>query len=583
LKRYFLETFQKHILKKVFPIDSIFQAQPLLSSSLIIFLAIFVQLYLFKPYFQLNDDTFKAFFAEGVGTNLTPSEYIGYSNCLLGFALKFLYTNLPGIAWYGLLMLSVQTMSLFAFLYSLLLSPNSRFKILLFMITWISFYFLFFSKIQYTATASLAAQAGIFLGISLWHKRKISPYTYGWWFLGILLFFSSLVRLEGFLITIFTALPLLVFFLLNENNSSRRELVKTKKVFFFVLTSTIVFGAAFNYFWYERDPGWREFNRFDKERVEFQDYRITEYNDRTKPYFDSVGWSQNDYRMFLNWYYLDTDIFSPEKVNELKAHFPRIGSRNKTLSFESLTDLLRSYGGQTFLMFFFTFLLFLPTNAFRLLLAELAWLLALLTYLIYYYRAPDHVFVPLFALLLNTAIFFSVVDFRDLLPKKRKWLLILGVLFLCLITSSSFAVFWQFHQQNLKQTERENGLNAALRLLNPKDDQLYVNWASSIQFEDINALDNMDFFRHFHLFELAVYQRGPDAKKMLDHFGIKDLFLDMVDNPNIFLVCSPEEGTLYQNYMREKHHLAIYPELYFNNPYFRVYRIHSSKHPPLVK
>ena len=561
--------------------DFSFLKKPFLASVLLITFLLGLQFFFFKPYFQLNDDTFKAFFAEGVGTNLIPSEYIGYSNCLWGFALKTFYTLLPGIAWYGLLILLIQAFSLLAFLYSLLLTPHSRFKTLLFLIAWVSFYFLFFSKIQYTATSCLAAQSGLFLAISLWRNRESDSCPWGSCLSGFLLFFSSLVRLEGFLITIITALPLLVFLFLNADKSDRLEFFRTKKVFLLVLSSMILFGAAFNYCWYEHDPGWREFNKFDKERVEFQDYRITEYTDQTKPFFDSVGWTQNDYRMFLHWYYMDTTIFSPEKISVLKAHFPRVGSKNKTISFESLSALLGSYGGQAFLMFFLTFLLFLPTEAFRLLLFQLVWLLSLLTFLIYYYRAPDHVFVPLFVLLLNTAIFFSTVDFKDFFIKKRKWLVLIGLFFLVIATASSLYVFDQFHQQNLHIRELEKGLDDSVHLLAPKDDQLYV--VSCFPYETFNALDNFNIYKNFHLFELAVYQRGPDAKKMLDHFGIKDLFLNMVDNPNIFLICSPEEGSLYQTYMREKHHLDIYPELYFNNPYFRAYRIHSAKHPSLVK
>jgi hypothetical protein len=77
---------------------------------------------------------------------------------------------------------------------------------------------------------------------------------------------------------------------------------------------------------------------------------------------------------------------------------------------------------------------------------------------------------------------------------------------------------------------------------------------------------------------LAVYQRAPNAKKMMDHFGLRDLFLDMIDRPDIFLICTSLEGAMYHRYMMEKHGRKIYPERCFSGAYFRVYRIHS--HPP---
>ncbi len=557
------------------PTGSFLDRYPFFCSVLVITIAMCFQFSLFRPYFQLNDDTFKVFFAQGVGTNLTPSEYIGYSNCLWGFVLKALYTYLPGVAWYGVLMLWTQALSLLAFLYAALLTPHSRFKAWVFVIAWIGFYFVFFAKIQFTATSSLAAQAGIFLALSLWQAPKTFSRPYGWWFSGFLIFLSSLIRLEGFLITFLIALPILVTFIKDPFRKKNRVMNLSKYIFLLIVSGLVLFGVLFNSYWYDHDPGWRAFNQFDKERVEFQDYRITEYTDRTKPYFDSVGWTQNDYRMFLSWYYTDAEVFSAEKVRELKSHFPRIGSGNKTMSYESVTQFLFSYGGKAFLAFYLALLLFVPLPSLRILLFQLGLFLGFFAFLIYFFRAPDHVVVPLLVLLLNTAIYHTSADINDFIPARRNWKLLTGMVFLAVIASSDLYALKHFHQENLHNQEEERTLNDYVRRLNPSDGQLYV--ISNFPYELFDGLDNFLVFKSFHIFEMAVYGRSPVASKMMDHFHVKDLLMDIVDKPNMFLVCTGEEGMMYQTYMKEKRQMTVYPELYFNCPYFKVYRIHSKR------
>src|SRR6185369_7700973 len=98
---------------------------------------------------------------------------------------------------------------------------------------------------------------------------------------------------------------------------------------------------------------------------------------------------------------------------------------------------------------------------------------------------------------------------------------------------------------------------------------------SAFPYEAFNACDNFDFVRKVRLFTLAVYQRCPNADKMLDRFKIKNLLVDMVDRPDIFLICTRNEGAFYRQYMWERKRGNIYPELCLGTPNFNVYRIHS--------
>jgi hypothetical protein len=66
---------------------------------------------------------------------------------------------------------------------------------------------------------------------------------------------------------------------------------------------------------------------------------------------------------------------------------------------------------------------------------------------------------------------------------------------------------------------------------------------------------------------------------MLGRFGVKNLFEDMVDNPKIYLICTPWEVNAYKTYMIQKHDRMIDLVPAFSSPYFTAYQARSVKNP----
>jgi hypothetical protein len=96
----------------------------------------------------------------------------------------------------------------------------------------------------------------------------------------------------------------------------------------------------------------------------------------------------------------------------------------------------------------------------------------------------------------------------------------------------------------------------------------------------IPAFDDYEIFRNFHTISLAVYQRSPFAYHFMDQFHLHNLFRDMVDRKDVFLICWPFELQWYLTYMREKFQMEIQPEEIFKSPLnFSVYRMHSPPAP----
>jgi hypothetical protein len=66
---------------------------------------------------------------------------------------------------------------------------------------------------------------------------------------------------------------------------------------------------------------------------------------------------------------------------------------------------------------------------------------------------------------------------------------------------------------------------------------------------------------------------------MLGRFKIKDLFPEMVNNPNLLMFCINEEFNLCTKYMFEKHNKVVAAQAVLEYPGFHVYRILSQKNP----
>jgi hypothetical protein len=83
-----------------------------------------------------------------------------------------------------------------------------------------------------------------------------------------------------------------------------------------------------------------------------------------------------------------------------------------------------------------------------------------------------------------------------------------------------------------------------------------------------------------HMIVLAVGQRSPDTAAMMEHFKVRDLARDLVDNPKFFLICRPYEEGLYKTRMKERYGMEVEFEKTFKSaldPYFVVNQVRFTK------
>ena len=63
-----------------------------------------------------------------------------------------------------------------------------------------------------------------------------------------------------------------------------------------------------------RSGGWDQFYEYNTEKTSMIDLKYLTYNGASKNIFERVGWSENDYKMFCFWGFVDETTYSIEKL-----------------------------------------------------------------------------------------------------------------------------------------------------------------------------------------------------------------------------------------------------------------------------
>jgi hypothetical protein len=563
-------------------LSGFFREAPFLSSFILTFLLATLSLVLFRPYFIYNDDYIILLLLKGVGISQAPSELVQHVNVLLGLFLKSLYTYFPKFQWYSAFQVCSLFLSFWAILAAMQMRPHCLFKTLLFLLSTVAFFFYFFSMLQWTYTASIAAMGAFFLLAGLWdennaaHRKKIFTLA------SILTLISLMLRLDAFLLVVLLTCPSIAYL------AWKRKITPMRLSLIRLLTVWLVLGfgaVGYHHYAYQQDAAWADFMKLERLRAKLTEYRNPVYEEKTKPIFDSIGWTYDDNYLLSGYCYMDKGIYNQEKFEKLIDYFPRF-----VLNKHSDTSFSAIFSHQTVqvaTVFFLVFLFFLPFRVLRLAAINVLWVFLLLLFLMLYLKSPERVCLPLFLFAMYMNLFFAVPGERESTRQKAEKLMgFKAGLFLL----APLLVFSLVFIRDIQRIQTQNKMNTkilkeSLRDLNPQEDQLYVNHLSSFNLESIPAFDDFEMFRHFNLVQLSWNQRSPITEAMIGRFGVKVLFKDMVDNPNVFLMVYSEEADLnvrgflgaLGNQIKERYSLEVNYETVKKYPAFQVLRIHSVK------
>jgi hypothetical protein len=553
-------------------IELFFGEKPFFSAFLVAGFLFTPILVLFRLYFQWADDYYAVLLLKGIGLSWTPSELNYQENTLLCLALKNLYLQFPQVEWYSCLFVLTHFLTAWAILAAFNLGTNRFFKSLLFILGSVVLEAHFLIQLQWTVVAAAAAVGAFLLLAAIWKEQPTKFLRPALSLVFVLMMISILIRPLSLLLIVVASFPASVYLGWKaEVTSTRRKILA-----FLAITTALSLGAvAFDRHAYFQDKAWGDSLGIIQECRQ-SIFRNVVFNQTTKPFFDSIGWTMNDRNLFCYNYFMDPDTYSVEKLQKLNDYFPRF-----TLDKNSQDTFAAMFSNPGFLAAFVFFLAALPFLAgenFWFILADEVWTGLVLCFCRLYLWMPERIYIPCLFLLNSLVIFFALSKTKGSFENSRKlsrafkWGIAFQVVYLLFTVRLLQIHYFADRSWNYEETK----LKTAVQTLNPQDDQVFVTWGSAFPYNKISAFDNDEFLRHFHIISLDWFQRSPMTSAMMNHYGLKNIFKDLVDNPKVFLICTPNEWLLYRIYMKEKYNKDVNGKIDYQSDQFTVLSVHSS-------
>jgi len=496
--------------------------------------------------YQDCDDVLLLLMCKGVGVAQAPEAVTGRMNVLLSSLLAGLYGGFPKIQWYSVMSVGTLYLSLWGLFLSVMAQGAHRLARAALLAFSSGVYAFFFASMQWTTTAALAALSGFFLLMTVLREEgKPSKAVWGMTFL--LMALSVGIRADSFFLIGLLGAPVLFL----QARASWKESARRKRLLVLAVAVFVALGAVgADRFYLESHPAWRETMGFFHAHFDLNETRETSYRPETRKAFDAVGWTQTDYRLFKAWYFLDKETYSAERLRRLAATFPRWGYEKR--QDESVRVMLGRRSTWVCLFTIFTLFFLVPARYRGRTFLELGWVLAVMVILWTGVKLPARLYLPcltfMILLLLNRAVPLAggvaVMGERS----QGRWAIVVLVL---LWVNLGFLL----GMGDLSRAWERNriGCETTLKGFEPGADRLYVVWETAFAINLIRPFNDFEVFRGWNIVSLTWLQRFPVTGKMLDKFGVKDLFRDMVDDPRIRLVCDRAQGALIQAHLLERY------------------------------
>ena len=497
-----------------------------------------------RPSFETNDDIV---FAElGSGLRGVKDAHLVFQNYGLGMIYRFLYGVTGRLPWYTI----VQYMILFAAFTVVTYVLISRLGAISGLCLFVIFGYEGYIHLQFTKTAGIAAAAAVFLLLYLLEQEK-----YSWWGIagGILLaVIAYMYREDQFWAScgLMAGAGLLFLFDLRKYRNK-----KLRRLGICVLTFGVLLLSVFGVDRWDsskyRSAEWKEYQEFNQLRSELLDYGFPDY-DSNQEIYEELGISREAYELYKSWNFNDTEKFDTEvmkKLVDLKQKRP-LTIRTVTAFLRRFpSDLLRMPMFYFFAVFAVLWLLCGKKDVCSVIsvLAECLLLVAVYFYLYYQGRyMVNRVDVGLwFSACLVMLWIFSSEEVRYMNTKVSVLLCMICVVL------GQFMMYKDWRLATSSIPEARVSQRAVLETIGTDKEHTYL--AKSGMLSEIvcygpfdrmpeNLLDNVYWFGGWEC-------RTPGYTRAMEVHGIINLYRDVVNNENVYLVDDNIDLTL--KYIRQ--------------------------------
>jgi hypothetical protein len=536
----------------------------------------------FSVQYQTNDDVGMNLYAAGKGLGQHPSEFLLFQHFLIGLALKFLYTSLPASPWYGTLTYLYLLVSSLTVGYVISrLSPRLS-AVGLWLVAFVLFYLNVIVSPQFTICAGYLAIAGTLLLFA----AAVKPYPtrkgnlYALTIASALLILAGLIRFQSLVLVLLLMSPLYGYALVSHSTRTFRRLATT-------LCCVLLISALLQWrqqVYYEHSSGWEQFYRYNNVRADFIDRQKIVWNESTKPFFQQIGWSQNDLAMLVSWFYLDPKVYSLQNLLFISQH-TSLSLRHEVTWRKLLFDLrgsFLSYAGIATLAL--SVLLFIKSGGItrRFSLLALLWCLSLVFGIEMIERhLPYRVWlVILFCLYSIQLTLWCQTSEKCLRRRFINGRLTSGIPFALVAISYAICCGGQIKavselsvtQQYLQKSFRDD-----MARLQPRADQLFVIWGGDFSYEEYQLpTQAAPVTRNMQILGLGVGSHEPFVQNRLKSFGIDDLYQAFYTRDDVFLICNERRKRLLIQYIWEHYHTSVEIRTVFQGAKFTVRQVRKS-------
>ena len=577
---------------------------PLLVACIVVTLLYSASLLSLTSIYQTNDDPQMMMSASGVGLSPTPDPHLLFTNIWLGRVLTAAYSYSPTTAWYGFYLLLAQVLSQIALLYVLLINwPDWRA---------LCCYVAYFAvgvlhhavSLQFTTTAFLSAQSGILLLLAVL-DGGVSPSSARRWGCAVgglcLLGLGASIRFNAALLVALLAIPLIGWWVLQTFNVKR------------LLTAVVLSGAGLllcnvistvDQSAYRRDTEWSTSRRFWGRVSQFVDYKRVHFTDETKPDFDEVQWSQNDFSALMKLVIFDRNVYTTEKLQQILD----TAATKPDRQWQDYVATVLVLGWQL-LPIPVIFLAMLQWSVYvvgkhltradrRVALITLLWSAAAV-YAIFLLknRLPERVsypvlHFPLVSILVLTAwrigrtsinanasdsaeeltaIDTTEHDGAAPITQDVSQTVVFSKFTIGLLLLTAFAGWLVEQRDDVDRRHFRQAFGQDLRQLNPSSDQLYF-CDVSFPYRTISPWEHPGFLENLNTVFLGPTQRTPLTDAQLSRFGHDNAYQALLQSDNVFLVERSMTHPVVEKFISEHYGIQMHFEVYFTGETIDVYR-----------
>jgi hypothetical protein len=433
--------------------------------------------------------------------------------------------------------------------------------LLCFFLLFLFFELPFLLMIQFTTTAFVAVQAGLFLILFPPDRTRNDRVWVVATGLGLCVL-GTLVREKVLYLVLILSAPVVIY---------TYAITRSKHILIVLPLTVALCGGAILYdrHFYASDPGWRAFLEYNKLRGSIHDTPAPPYNEHTLSVLKGIGWSLNDLSMFNAWFFPDPDIYSKDNLGVVS----KLSSVQRKTTEQTWRDLKTTFGCLGLYLWFTALNVVLCLFLFqekRSCFAVFAGFNSLLAFSICWFLAfamklPERVSVPIIFFMNTTMLLFSVysnakTDHALISAKGRFVRLSQRVLLgLVLLLYAGLAIHHLkgLSSRNIANAHEHAAFRELVRLLSHRFESpagappKFFAVGASFPYEWAPPLSRFHELKEIPVLPFGWNTHSPTHQTMLRHNGIENVYRDLYEKENSYLISSVQFPSHLGRFVKE--------------------------------